>query len=82
MSRANQRRLLALDRNIFSSYDADVCCQYEHGVLDWFCYCSALTLLSIGDRTAWILPFTSGGFIYIALVTVVPDLLQDSRCPW
>jgi len=39
-------------------------------------------LLSIGDRTAWILPFTSGGFIYIALVTVVPDLLQDSRCPW
>ncbi|KAK7474327.1 hypothetical protein BaRGS_00034462 [Batillaria attramentaria] len=30
-----------------------------------------------GERTAWILPFTSGGFLYIALVTVVPDLLQE-----
>ncbi|XP_078668398.1 zinc transporter ZIP13-like [Branchiostoma floridae x Branchiostoma belcheri] len=31
-----------------------------------------------GDTTAWILPFTSGGFIYVALVTVVPDLLEES----
>ncbi|XP_067902007.1 zinc transporter ZIP13 isoform X2 [Heterodontus francisci] len=30
-----------------------------------------------GDSVAWILPFTSGGFLYIALVTVVPDLLQE-----
>ena len=30
-----------------------------------------------GDRTAAILPFTAGGFIYIALVTVVPELLQE-----
>lgn len=28
--------------------------------------------------TAWILPFTAGGFVYIALVTVVPELLQPS----
>ena len=34
---------------------------------------------SAGDSTAWILPFTSGGFIYIALVTVVPDLLQETH---
>ncbi|XP_013401583.1 zinc transporter ZIP13-like [Lingula anatina] len=34
-----------------------------------------------GNSTAWILPFTSGGFIYIALVTVVPDLLEE-RHPW
>lgn len=34
---------------------------------------------SAGERTAWILPFTSGGFIYIALVTVVPDLLQETH---
>ncbi|KAM4597095.1 zinc transporter ZIP13 isoform 2-T2 [Fundulus diaphanus] len=27
---------------------------------------------------SWILPFTAGGFLYIALVTVVPDLLQES----
>ncbi|XP_060063599.1 zinc transporter ZIP13-like [Ylistrum balloti] len=32
-----------------------------------------------GERTAWILPFTSGGFIYIALVTVVPDLLEEKH---
>ncbi|GFO07741.1 Zinc transporter zip13-like [Plakobranchus ocellatus] len=32
-----------------------------------------------GERTAWILPFTSGGFMYIALVTVVPDLLEEKH---
>ena len=26
-----------------------------------------------------ILPFTSGGFIYIALVTIVPELLEEKR---
>ncbi|XP_045888634.1 zinc transporter ZIP13 [Micropterus dolomieu] len=30
------------------------------------------------NATSWILPFTSGGFLYIALVNVVPDLLEDS----
>lgn len=30
------------------------------------------------NTTSWILPFTSGGFLYIALVNVVPDLLQES----
>nr|XP_022339444.1 zinc transporter ZIP13-like [Crassostrea virginica] len=34
---------------------------------------------SAGECTAWILPFTSGGFIYIALVTVVPDLLDEKH---
>ncbi|XP_042310613.1 zinc transporter SLC39A7 [Sceloporus undulatus] len=28
--------------------------------------------------TAWILPFTAGGFIYVATVSVIPELLQDS----
>lgn len=33
----------------------------------------------IGDAvTVWILPFTAGGFIYIATVSVIPELLQDS----
>jgi len=27
----------------------------------------------------WILPFTAGGFIYIATVSVIPELLQDSK---
>ncbi|TRY56641.1 hypothetical protein DNTS_011048 [Danionella cerebrum] len=31
------------------------------------------------NSTAWILPFTSGGFLYIALVSVVPDLLEESN---
>ena len=28
--------------------------------------------------TAWILPFTAGGFIYIATVSVIPELLEDT----
>lgn len=32
-----------------------------------------------GERAVWVLPFTSGGFMYIALVTVVPDLLQEKH---
>ncbi|XP_019407405.1 PREDICTED: zinc transporter ZIP13 [Crocodylus porosus] len=34
-----------------------------------------------GETVAWILPFTSGGFLYIALVNVVPDLLEEEN-PW
>lgn len=34
-----------------------------------------------GDSTAWILPFTAGGFLYIALVGVMPELLQEKN-PW
>lgn len=33
--------------------------------------------VSVENATAWILPFTSGGFLYIALVNVVPDLLEE-----
>lgn len=28
---------------------------------------------------AWILPFTAGGFIYIALVSVIPELLDEVK---
>lgn len=35
-------------------------------------------ILFLENTTAWILPFTSGGFLYIALVNVVPDLLEES----
>ena len=35
-------------------------------------------MLCLGDASAWVLPFTSGGFIYIALVTIVPDLLKEN----
>lgn len=39
-------------------------------------YCESAE--SAGDRTRAILPFTAGGFIYIALVSVVPDLLKET----
>lgn len=33
-----------------------------------------------GDMaTSWILPFTAGGFVYIATVAVIPELLSDSK---
>ncbi|XP_065355461.1 zinc transporter ZIP13 homolog [Calliphora vicina] len=30
-------------------------------------------------RTSWIMPFTAGGFLHIALATVLPDLLQENN---
>lgn len=33
---------------------------------------------SVGRQTDWILPFTAGGFLHIALVSLLPDLLQES----
>ncbi|XP_066914805.1 zinc transporter Slc39a7-like [Clytia hemisphaerica] len=43
------------------------------------CICG---LLAEGLGTAavsWILPFTAGGFIYIATVSVIPELLEESK---
>ncbi|XP_012286114.1 protein catecholamines up [Orussus abietinus] len=34
----------------------------------------------MGDlATTWVLPFTAGGFIYIATVSVIPELLSDTK---
>ncbi len=27
---------------------------------------------------SWVLPFTAGGFIYIATVSIIPELLENS----
>ncbi|XP_021119859.1 zinc transporter ZIP13 isoform X2 [Heterocephalus glaber] len=35
----------------------------------------------VEETVAWVLPFTSGGFLYIALVNVLPDLLEEDD-PW
>lgn len=35
----------------------------------------------VEETMACILPFTSGGFLYIALVNVLPDLLEEDD-PW
>lgn len=41
--------------------------------------CVSLLAEGIGDiATMWILPFTAGGFIYIATVSVIPELLSDT----
>ena len=37
-----------------------------------------LTAEHISNSTGWLLPFTAGGFLYIALVSIVPSLLEDS----
>ncbi|KAK9713025.1 ZIP Zinc transporter [Popillia japonica] len=41
----------------------------------------SLFLQNNGDvmATSWILPFTAGGFIYIALVSVIPELLEEEN---
>jgi len=41
--------------------------------------CSLLAEGIGNAATAWILPFTAGGFIYIATVSVIPELLQDTK---
>ncbi|ESO83885.1 hypothetical protein LOTGIDRAFT_94834, partial [Lottia gigantea] len=41
--------------------------------------CSLLAEGAGDAAIAWILPFTAGGFIYIATVSVIPELLEDSK---
>ena len=33
----------------------------------------------MGSSSSWILPFTAGGFIYIATVTVIPELMKERK---
>lgn len=37
---------------------------------------------SCAMSSSWILPFTAGGFIYIATVSVIPELLENSSSLW
>lgn len=41
----------------------------------------SLVMQGSGDTmaTEWVLPFTAGGFIYIALVSVIPELLDEAK---
>lgn len=40
---------------------------------------TAIALLGTnGEAAPWVLPFTAGGFIYIATVSVLPELLEES----
>lgn len=51
------------------------------GKLSHECYKNVISYISIyfsEARTSWIMPFTAGGFLHIALVTVLPDLLKET----
>ena len=39
---------------------------------------AGLTAEHLSNASEWLLPFTAGGFLYIALISIIPDLLQDS----
>ncbi len=39
---------------------------------------AGLTAEHLSNASEWLLPFTAGGFLYIALISIVPDLLQNS----
>lgn len=38
-----------------------------------------LKIINTEAKTSWIMPFTAGGFLHIALVTVLPDLLKETN---
>ena len=59
--------------NVLFPYIAQIICNFVSN--------SKVVFVSSGDSASWVLPFTSGGFIYIALVTIVPELLEEQR-PW
>ena len=42
-------------------------------------FCGLLAENITASATLWILPFTAGGFIYIATVSVIPELLEDTK---
>ncbi|CAN7948162.1 unnamed protein product [Ixodes pacificus] len=41
--------------------------------------CSLVAEGVSGSANSWVLPFTAGGFIYIATVSVIPELLENTR---
>lgn len=41
-------------------------------------YYNDINFFSGEVANSWVLPFTAGGFIYIATVNVIPSLLEDS----
>ena len=39
---------------------------------------ACLTAEHLSNASGWLLPFTAGGFLYIALVSIIPDLLEST----
>lgn len=42
---------------------------------------AGLTAEHLSSTSSWLLPFTAGGFLYIALVSILPQLLQENSQP-
>lgn len=40
---------------------------------------AGLTAEQLSSASSWLLPFTAGGFLYIALVSIIPQLLGEER---
>ena len=38
---------------------------------------AGLTAEHLSNASEWLLPFTAGGFLYIALISIIPDLLEN-----
>ncbi|RWS30715.1 zinc transporter ZIP13-like protein [Leptotrombidium deliense] len=51
------------------------------GVLGAIVALSSESTETVGTKTAWILPFTAGGFLHIAMVSILPDILKEDN-PW
>lgn len=51
------------------------------GIVGCLVALSADSTEAIGAKTAWILPFTAGAFLHIAMVSILPDLLREND-PW
>ena len=47
------------------------------GILGAFFALALDSYVPVDSITAWIIPFTCGGFLNIAMVTVLPDLLKS-----
>ena len=51
------------------------------GILGCVVALSADSADQLGVSTAWILPFTAGGFLHVALVSILPELVREAD-PW
>jgi len=66
----------ALGKLYFHLAAVGVCSFYGAYPGGFFILCAAVFAGGLGRQsTQWILPFTAGGFIYIATVSVIPELL-------
>jgi zinc transporter 13 len=47
------------------------------GIIGAFFALLSSTAEHAGDVTSWILPFSSGGFLYISMANILPDIISE-----